>query len=310
MIFKTLLDKLQNNSYITLETTPEHSATFNPVIEKLEALGLGDKFDGFTTTDNPLAKMKYNAILAAIKLQQAFNKPVLATMSMRDKNIIALQSDMLGANDFDIRSFLFVTGDPAHMSDQPGAKGVFEANSIQLLNMVKYFNAGIDFAGKKINTPPKQIFPFAVSNSYAKNMKTLQKKMAKKIENGALGLVTQPVYDIENAKELLLLFNEAKDPYNKSGDERAKAQIIFGIFPITRLKTAQFLASHVPGIHVPNSWIDALFEANKISDDEEYKVGIELSKKLFRDIHELHPKIHLMTANKFNIAKILINEVR
>jgi methylenetetrahydrofolate reductase (NADPH) len=306
-MFNTLINKLHNESYITLETTPSHSATFNPIIETLQELELGDKFDGFTTTDNPLAKMKYNAILAAIKLQQAFNKPVLATMSMRDKNIIALQSDMLGANDFDVRSFLFVTGDPATMSDQPGAKGVFSANSIELLNIVKYFNAGIDYAGKKITIAPKEIYPFAVSNSYAKNMKSLQKKMHKKIENGALGLVTQPVYDIENAKELLALFNEAKSSYS---DERSKAEIIFGIFPITRLKTAQFLASHVPGIHVPNSWIDALFKANKISSEEEYNVGIELSKKLFRDIHALHPKIHLMTANKFDIAQTLINEVR
>ena len=72
-----------------------------------------------------------------LKLQQEFNKPVIATMSMRDRNKIALQSDLMGANDFDVRAILALTGDPAKMSDQPHAKGVFEANSINAFKNYK-----------------------------------------------------------------------------------------------------------------------------------------------------------------------------
>lgn len=88
---------------------------------------------------------------------------------------------------------------------------------------------------------------------------------------------------------------------------KKNAKLIFGIFPITKLRTAQFLSAHVPGINVPNSWIEALRVANARGVEEEYKVGFELSKKLFEDLKELHPKIHLMTANQFKIAKDILN---
>jgi len=302
-LFDTLIDKLKNDTYITLETTPGHSATFIPIIDKIAALGLANLVDGFSTTDNPLAKLKYNALFAAKLLQDRFNKPVIATMSMRDRNKIALQSDLLGANEFDIRAILALTGDPATISDQPNTKGVFEADSSLLLDIIAALNSGMDYAAKPFSVSPKHIHPFAVVNSYAKNPKTLQKKMQKKIKHGAIGIITQPVYDLENAKQLL----ELKDKANKECcRENKNAELILGVFPITKLRTAQFLASHVPGINVPPCWIDKLRQANIKGVEEEYKVGFELSKKLFEDLKLLHPKIHLMTANQFQIAKDIL----
>lgn len=302
-MFEELINNLQNGKHITLETTPSHSPVFQPIIDKIKTLGLDKMVDGFSTTDNPLAKLKYNAILAAIKLQQEFNKPVLATMSMRDRNRIALQSDLLGGNEFDIRSVLALTGDSASMSDQPNAKGVFDGNSNLLLDIVSCLNSGIDYAGKPLAVKPKPIYPFAVSNSFSPNPKNLQKKIKKKIEHGAVGIITQPVYDLDNAKLLLELLENAKTDCCESAQ---KAQMVLGIFPITRLRTAQFLASHVPGIHVPKIWIESLRKASAISPEEEYKVGFELSKNLFDDIMDLHPKVHLMTANKFELAKEIL----
>ena len=302
-MFDKLLNKLKNDTYITLETTPGHSPVFSPIIDNIEELGLDKLVDGFSTTDNPLAKLKYNSLFAAKMLQERFNKPVIATMSMRDRNKIALQSDLLGANEVDIRAILALTGDPATISDQPHTKGVFESDSSMLLDMISCFNSAIDYAGKPLAQKPKEIFPFAVVNAYAKNPKTLQKKMQKKIKHGVSGIITQPVYDLENAKRLIELMEAA----NKECCSESKgAELILGIFPITKLRTAQFLAAHVPGINVPNNWIEALRSANEKGLEEEYKVGFELSKKLFDDIKAFHPKIHLMTANKFQIAKDIL----
>jgi 5,10-methylenetetrahydrofolate reductase len=302
-LFDTLIDKLNNSTYITLETTPGHSPVFTPTINKLEELGLGELVDGFSTTDNPLAKLKYNALFAAKMLQDRFNKPVIATMSMRDRNKIALQSDLLGANEVDVRAILALTGDPATMSDQPHTKGVFEADSSLLLDIISAFNSGMNYAGKPLGAAPKTLYPFAVINSYAKNPKTLQKKMQKKIKHGAMGIITQPVYDLENAKLLL----EMKDNANKECcPDKKKAELIFGIFPITKLRTAQFLSAHVPGINVPDIWIEKLRVAHEKGAQEEYKVGFELSKNLFDEIKAFHPKIHLMTANQFQIAKDIL----
>lgn len=296
-MFDKLIDKLKNDTYITLETTPAHSPLFAPIVEKIAELGLDKLVDGFTTTDNPLAKLKYNSLFAAKMLQERFQKPVIATMSMRDRNKIALQSDLLGANEVDVRAILALTGDPATISDQPHTKGVFESDSSLLLDIISCFNSGINYAGKPLAYKPREIYPFAVMNSYAKNPKTLQKKMQKKIKHGALGIITQPIYDIESAKLLLEL---------KAGIKQNDAELIFGIFPITKLRTAQFLSAHVPGIDVPESWIEALREANEKGAEEEYRVGFELSKNLLKELKALHPKIHLMTANQFQLAKDLL----
>jgi 5,10-methylenetetrahydrofolate reductase len=301
-----LLNKLHNDNYLTLETTPSCEPTFDNILQKIEQYNLNNKVDGFSTTDNPLAKLKYNSLFAAIKLQQRFNLPVIATMTMRDRNKIALQSDLLGANDFNIRTILALTGDPANMSDQPHTKGVFEDNSQMLLKIIYSFNNGMDFAGRLFKTKPKKILPFSVINSYAKNFKSLEKKIYKKIQNGSVGIISQPVYNIQNAQNLLNSFNTAKNNFK---DERTNAQLIFGIFPIVRLRTAQFLSSHVPGIYVPDDWIDALMKASKISEEEERKIGMKLSLDLLKNIQKFHPKIHLMTANKFDIANELLTQL-
>jgi 5,10-methylenetetrahydrofolate reductase len=303
-LFDELINKLKNDTYITLETTPSHSPIFSPILETIAELGLDKLVDGFTTTDNPLAKLKYNSLFAAKMLQERFNKPVIATMSMRDRNKIALQSDLLGANEADIRAILALTGDPATISDQPHTKGVFESDSSLLLDIISCFNSAIDYAGKPFTHKPKEIYPFAVVNSYAKNPKTLQKKMLKKIKHGALGIITQPVYDLQSAKLLLELKESANQECHS---ENKSAELILGIFPITKLRTAQFLSAHVPGINVPEEWIEALRVANEKGIEEEYRVGFELSKNLFLELKALHPKIHLMTANQFGLAKNILS---
>jgi len=303
-LFDKLIDTLNNDTFITLETTPAHSAKFAPIIEKIADLELDKYVNGFSTTDNPLAKLKYNALFAAKMLQDRFHKPVIATMSMRDRNKIALQSDLLGANEVDVRAILALTGDPATMSDQPHTKGVFEGDSSLLLDIISAFNAGMDHAGKPLSFEPEHISPFAVINSYAKNPKTLQKKIQKKIKHGAIGIITQPVYDLENAK---LLLQMKEDANRACCPDKKKAELIFGIFPITKLRTAQFLSAHVPGINVPDIWIEKLRDAHERGGaEEEYKVGFELSKNLFEELKSFHPKIHLMTANQFGIAKDIL----
>ncbi len=304
-MFSELYEKLtaKEKTYITLETTPPHEPLFAPVIDKIEALNLHTLVDGFTTTDSPLAKMKYNSLFAAKLLQERFHKPAIATMSMRDRNKIALQSDLLGANEADIRAILALTGDPASISDQPNTKAVVEGDSTLLLDIIECFISGIDYAGKPFKTAPKEILSFAVVNSYAKNPKTLQKKMQKKIKHGAKGIITQPLYDIKNASLLLELIESAN---KECCNEKKRAELILGIFPITKLRTAQFLASHVPGINVPKCWIEELRLASKDGAEKEYEVGFELSKKLFEEIKTLHPKIHIMTANNFTLAKELL----
>jgi len=290
--------------FITVEINPPHGASIDGLIADIKKHNLQDKVTGFSCTDNPLAKLKMSGVLSAIKVQQAFGKPVIATMSMRDKNKLSLQSTLLGANDFDLRCILALTGDPAKFSDQPDVKGVLERDSTLLLSIIHHLNKGVDYSNKALKPAPKPIYPFAVSNSYAKDMNSLKKRMVKKLNYGARAIITQPVYDIENAKELLALFEEAKE---ESIRETAKeAHLVLGQFPIVRAKTAKFIDDKVPGISVPKDIIEEMDLAAMDGEDKEQEVGFALSKAIFDAVMKEHGKVHLMTHNRFDLCAELI----
>lgn len=295
-MFEQFIDKLQNDSFLTLETTPGHSPLCNEIIDTLHNLNLHNLVDGFSTTDSPLSKLKLNSLFAALALQQQLEKPVIATMSMRDRNSIALQSDLLGANGFDIRAILALTGDSVKMSDQPNPKAVVEGDSTLLLKIIEHLNSGVDLANKQLKKQPAPIYPFAVSPSDISKSKSLVKKMTKKLEAGAMGIITQPVFDKEHIDPLIEIFEEAKKiTANK------KARLIIGSFPVVRFKTANFLHTKVPGANIPLQWLELLENS-----DDEYKKGFELSLEVFQAIKQKHGKCHLMAANNFALAKELI----
>ncbi len=304
-MFETFCQNLHNDQpFITVEVNPPHGASIDPIIEKIKESNLASKVSGFSCTDNPLARLKMSGLLSAIKLQQTFGKPVIATMSMRDKNKLSLQSSLLGANDFDLRCILALTGDPAKFSDQPEVKGVLERDSTLLLSIIYHLNNGVDYSNKPLMPTPKLIYPFAVSNAYAKDMNRLQKRMIKKLDYGARAIFTQPVYDLENAKTLLALFEEAKSiSVRQSAKE---AVLVLGQFPLVTSKTANFINDNVPGIHVPKAIIDTMNLASMDGVEKEKEVGFALSKTIFDEVMKLHGKVHLMTHNRFDLCAKLI----
>jgi len=223
---------------------------------------------------------------------------------MRDKNKLSLQSSLLGANDFNLRCILALTGDPAKLSDQPEVKGVLERDSTLLLSIIHHLNKGVDYSNKALSPAPQRIYPFAVSNSYSRDMSRLEKKILKKLNYGVKAIITQPVYDIENAKELIEIFENAK---TKSIRESAKdAQLIIGQFPVVRARTTNFISDNVPGIRVPKKIIDEMNLASMDSIEKEQEVGFELSKDIFDNIMKTHGKAHLMTHNRFDLCNDLI----
>ncbi|CAA6806851.1 MAG: 5,10-methylenetetrahydrofolate reductase (EC [uncultured Sulfurovum sp.] len=307
-MFEKFCKKLcSDETFISVEITPPHGASIKPTIEKIQALKLDEKVAGFSVTDNPLAKLKMSGVLSAIQVQQAFNKPVIATMSMRDKNKLSLQSTLLGANDFDLRCILALTGDPAKYSDQPEVKGVLERDSTLLLSIIYRLNNGLSYSNKELNPKPKPIYPFAVSNAHAKDMRRIKKGMLKKLNYGARGIITQPVYNLENAKELLEIFEECKQESVR--DTAKDAQLILGQFPVVRAKTANFISDKVPGITVPKGILEEMDLAAMDGLDKEQEVGFNISKEIFDDILKIHPKMHLMTHNRFDLCSKLIGEI-
>jgi 5,10-methylenetetrahydrofolate reductase len=221
---------------------------------------------------------------------------------MRDRNWIALQGDLLAANDLGVTHILALTGDPIKMARIP-AKGVFEGNSLKLLELIQNFNRGVDLGGEPFKIPPTPITPFGVTGSVIKNRERFKKKIRAKLERGAVGVITQPVYSVEQARSLLDVMEEV---WEEMGER--KGELILGFFPITSLKTALFLQKGVPGVEVPQSIVEELERANR--KGEERKRGVQLSRDLFGQLWELHPKIHFMCANRFELLPEIVGEVK
>jgi len=218
-----------------------------------------------------------------------------------------LQSSLLGANEFDIRIILALTGDPAKFSDQPEVKGVLERDSTLLLSIIYRLNRGLDYSNRLLKPAPKPIYPFAVSNAHSKDMKYLMRRVLKKLNYGARAIITQPVFDIKNAIELIEIFEEAKE---HSIRESAKdAILILGQFPVVSAKTVNFISDKVPGITVPKSIIEEMDLAAMDGVDKEYEVGFNLSKEILNSVLKVNPKVHLMTHNRFKLCAKLLESI-
>lgn len=291
-----LIEKIYSeDEFLSYEIIPQKAFSIDSTLGKIKQSELYKLFDAFVCTDSPLARLKHSSILASIKIKDYLKKPTICTISLRDKNSIAIQGEILGLNEFDIRIFLTLKGDPIRLGDQPQAKGVFESNSYMLLDIINALNHKKDLSNLDIKDDGLPIYPFAVINSFSNNMENIYRRMFRKIQKGALALITQPVYDVNNAKELLLMLDRANSELGKN------AKLILGYHPVSSLKAAEFLYHKLPGCYIPSSWID---ELKNTSDERE--LGISLSKKLYKELRALHPKIHFMCSNSIKIAESII----
>ena len=302
-MIEEFIDKLLKEDFKSFEICPPRSASIKPFLTKIKAYALDKSFDAFIATDNPLAKVKYDTFFASLAIQREFQKPCIATLGMRDRNLLALQSALLGANDFDIRSILTLTGDNIKRSDHKDAKAVFEGNSTLLLKIIKALNENKTFVGQKLSHDIKPIYPFSVCNSYDKDMSKLKFRMMKKISLGTKAIFMQPSYDLANAKELLSLFNEAKKELGVS-----EVALVLGFFPISSYKVANFLYTKLPGVYIPDFWLDEMQKAAKISKDKEFELGLELSRSLFKDLNKYYNKMHIMSANNLKIINQILKD--
>lgn len=296
-MLEQFITKLKSNEpFLSVEVSPSLSSTIGQsVIDELKSL---KQADCFVCTDSPLARLKPSSILTSIKLQNALKKPVICTFSMRDRNSIALCGDILGANEFGLRSFLSLSGDGVKNGDCVGAKGVFEESSLKLGRIIDGLNQGIAANGKVLKDSVETIYNFSVINSYANNTESLKKKMLKKLSNSAVqGLFTQPVFSLEAARFLL----ESMESINKELGQNCV--MILGFFPVLSYKVALFLRDKLPGVYIPNEWVQKLEKASIKGKEVERKIGLELSNKLFKDLQTLHNKFHFMSANKPSLLR-------
>ena len=272
-IFK---EKLQKDEFVlTTELFPPKGPDISKFKEK--AKKLKGYFDAYNVTDNQRAVMRLSPVICSLILLQEGLNPIMQ-LTCRDRNRLAIQSELIGAQAIGVRNILALTGDYITVGDHPNAKPVFDLDSSTLLQLISKLNNGFNDNGKELNGKC-EFFPGAALNPLAEPRELIIKTLSKKIENGAKFFQTQVIFNIEKFKNFC---DETKN-YNP--------KIIAGIFLLKSAQNAMFLNKNVPGINIPEKIISIL---EKSSDplNEGISYAADLISQIKKD--KICSGVHIM----------------
>jgi methylenetetrahydrofolate reductase (NADPH) len=261
---------------ITCEVGPPKGVNIEKYIK--EAENLKDRITAFNVTDLQSAVMRFGSLATCRLLVERGMEPILQ-MTCRDRNRLALQSDLLSAYGLGIENILCLTGDHPSLGDHPQARGVFDLDSVQLLAAATGLQNGYDMAGNKLEEPPK-FFLGAVVTPGADPLEPQIIKMEKKIEAGARFFQTQAVYDTEKFKEFM------------KQASRFNVPVMAGIVILKSAGMANYMNANVAGVNVPQELIEELKK-----DKEKTKfgqTGVEIAIRIIKEIKDCCQGVHIM----------------
>jgi homocysteine S-methyltransferase len=280
---------------VTAEVEPPRGADSAAAIEGarlLKAKGV----DAVNVTDNPMARLRMSSIAVAALIQREVGLDAVVQITTRDRNVLGLQSDLLGAAGLGVKAILCLGGDPLKIGDYPQAKQVSEVDVLGLLRMAKGLNAGADLAGNAIGAPTRFAIACA-SNPAASDLEVEFSKLRAKIEAGATFAQTQPVYDLEALARFL---------------ERPEARaipILVGLIPLLSLKQTLFFANEVPGVVVPPAIQDRMRKAAERGPEHEKAEGLAIARELAAGIAKLARGIHVMPMGRYKTAGEVLESI-
>ncbi len=267
---------------VTAEVGPPRGA--NADVVRGKASLLKGYVDAVNVTDNQTAIVRMSSIAACAHLIQMGIEPVMQ-MVTRDRNRIALQSDIMGAYSLGIRNVLCLSGDHQTFGSEPGAMNVFDIDSVHLINTLKTMrDEGKDMSGFELNVAPR-MFIGAAENPFADPFEYRVVRLAKKVAAGAQFIQTQSVYDMQRFKEWMKMAHE------KGLTE--KIYIMAGVTPLKSARMAKYIATKVAGMRVPDALIKRMESAHKEKAAAEgIKICLETIQEL-RELKGLHG-VHIM----------------
>jgi len=282
-----LSKKLQEGKFITtIEISPPKGVDISEMMNK--AAAFKGMVDAVNITDNQRATMHASPLSIAYLLKEIGLEPIYQ-LTCRDRNGIALQSELLSAAILGIENVLIVSGDYPDAGDHPYAKPVYDLDSVQLLKAAAKLQTGEDLAGNKLKGSPKFLLGAVVNPSATPQQMHLM-KLRKKVDAGAQFIQTQVIYDAK-------VFNEFIS-------QAPKIPIIAGIFPLMNLKIAKFMNERVPGVKVPQEILDRLEKAK-----DPKREGIEIAIETIRQIKESAAGIHIMAMNNVELIEEIIDNI-
>ena len=273
----SLQSKLESGKFvITAEVGPLKGTDTTEVEEAARVLK--DKVDAANVTDQQSSVMRLGSLVTSHILTQRGLEPIYQ-MTCRDRNRIALQSDLLSAWVMGIKNVLALTGDLPALGDHPEAKGVYDLDSVTLLYAISRLNEGYDLMGNELQGNPA-FFPGAVvkvESDTEASMELQLVKMERKIAAGARFFQTQAVYDAEHFAKFMKRVEQFKVP------------ILVGVIPLKSAGMARFMNKNVSGVYVPEELIDRMVEA-----EDKTQTGIEIVADLIKQLKPLCQGVHIM----------------
>ena len=212
-----------------------------------------------------------SAILTAVMIEQRIGIETVLHYTCRDRNLLGMQSDMMGAHSIGLRNMLIVTGDPPKMGSYPDATGVFDVDAIGLTNMVNRLNGGLDLGGRTIGEPTALSLGVGV-NPVHQDFEFEMKRFKYKVEAGAEWAITQPVFDTK----AMYRFLEYIEKHN------IKIPIVAGIWPLTSYRNAEFMNNEVPGVEIPDSIMNRMKKPT--TPEESKRLGVEIAKEMIKEL--------------------------
>jgi len=221
--------------------------------------------DAINIPDGPRASARMSPMAMAATIERQVGIETIIHYCCRDRNLLGMQSDLLGAHALGLRNVLLITGDPPKLGDYPDATAVFDVDSIGLANMVRRLNRGLDVGGNDIGEPTEFCYGVGV-NPGAADMAREIARFEWKVEAGAEFAITQPVFDIEQFLEFLERIRHVRVP------------VLAGIWPLASYRNAEFMNNEVPGVHVPTDVLERMRRAD--SKDGARREGVAIAREM------------------------------
>ncbi len=232
--------------------------------------------DVINIADGPRAVARMGPLAMGLMSREFCGIESVVHYCCRDRNLLGMQMDLIGANALTMRNVLAVTGDPPKMGSYPNATAVFDVDSIGLITFIQMMNRGLDFSGRPLGGQT-EIFVGAGCNPAHVDLDLEIARFGKKVEAGAEFFFSQPVYD----DDVLFSFLERTDKFRK-------VPFLVGILPLASYKNAEFLHNEVPGMQIPQGVRDRLRAAS--TKDEQRKIGIGVARDTLAAVYK-HPRI-------------------
>jgi methionine synthase I (cobalamin-dependent)/5,10-methylenetetrahydrofolate reductase len=259
--------KLAAGQFVTtVEIVPPKGVDPAPMFDQVRLLKAAG-VDAVNVPDGPRAQSRMGALLSALMIEREVGLETVVHYACRDRNLLGMLSDLLGASAAGIHNLLIITGDPPKMGPYPEATAVFDIDSIGLTNLVSRLNRGLDPGGNPLGQPTRFVVGVGV-NPAAPDLDRELARFAWKVDAGAEFAVTQPIFDLDQLDRFLAKV------------ERFHIPIVAGIWPLVSLRNAEFLANEVPGVSVPDTVLERMRQASTRGKEQALAEGVRISQEM------------------------------